>query len=165
MMKRFLLTAVFAAPVFAVPVFATLWAGAALADGAISIGDPHVRLVPPTAENTGVFMVIRNQGDKDVRLIGAASPAAKSVELHTVIEEGGMKKMRPVPSIAVKAWGETVLKPGDYHVMLIGLNRPLNEGDEVPITLTFDDGSSQSLQAPVRRIHMTMTVPATMPMK
>jgi copper(I)-binding protein len=110
-------------------------------------------------------MVIRNQGDKDMKLIGAESTAAKKVELHTVIEEGGMKKMRPVHDIGVKAKGETVLKPGDYHVMLIGLNKPLQEGDIVPLTLKFDDGSSQSLQAPVRKIQVPMAAPAAMPMK
>ena len=150
---------------FLAVLFFTTWAAAALADGMISIGDPHVRLVPPNAENTGIFMVIRNQGDKDVKLIGAESSAAKKVELHTVIEEGGMKKMRPVPSITVKAKGETVLKPGDYHVMLIGLNKPLQEGNEVPLTLKFDDGSSQTLNAPVRKIEVPTPVPAAMPMK
>lgn len=141
------------------------WSGAVLADGAITIGDPYVRLVPPTAENSGIFMVIRNQGDKDVKLIRAESPAAKSVELHTVIEEGGMKKMRPVSDIAIKAKGETALKPGDYHVMLIGLNKPLQEGEEVPVTLKFDDGSSQSVKAPVRKIQAPMAAPAAMPAK
>jgi copper(I)-binding protein len=154
-MKRLLFTGMLVA----------LWSGAALAEGAITINDPHVRLVPPTAENTGIFMVIRNQGDKDVKLIRAESPVAKSVELHTVIEEGGMKKMRPVPDITIKAKGETMLKPGDYHVMLIGLYKPLPEGEEVPVTLKFDDGSSQSLKAPVRKIQMPMAAPAAMPMK
>lgn len=150
---------------FLIALFIAIWAGAALADGMISIGDPHVRLVPPSAENTAIFMVIRNQGDKDVKLIRAESPAAKTVELHTVIDEGGMKKMRPVPSIAVKAKGETELQPGDYHVMLIGLNKPLQEGNEVPLTLRFDDGSSQSLKVPVRKIEISTSSPATMPMK
>jgi periplasmic copper chaperone A len=150
---------------FLTVLFFTTWAGAALADGMISIGDPHVRLVPPNAENTAIFMVIRNQGDKDVKLIRAESSAAKTVELHTVIEEGGMKKMRPVPSITVKAKSETMLKPGDYHVMLIGLTKPLQEGNEVPLTLKFDDGSSQSLKVPVRKIEMPMAAPGAMPMK
>jgi copper(I)-binding protein len=154
-MKKLLLAAISVA----------VWSGAALAEGAITIGDPHVRLVPPSAANTGIFMVIHNQGDKDVKLIRAESPVAKSVELHTVIEEGGMKKMRPVPDIAIKAKGETMLKPGDYHVMLIGLYKPLPEGEEVPVTLKFDDGTSQSLKAPVRRIQAPMAAPASMPMK
>jgi copper(I)-binding protein len=128
----------------------------ALAEGAISIDDPQARLVPPSTANTAVFMVIRNQGDKDVKLLSAETPAAKTTELHTVIEEDGMKKMRPVANIPIKARSETALKPGDYHLMLIGLNRPLQEGEEVALTLRFDDGSSQAVVAPVRRIHLPM---------
>lgn len=142
--------------IFLTTLFLCSSAGTALADSAITINDPQVRLVPPSAENSAIFMVIRNQGAKDVKLISAESPSAKAVELHTVIEEGGMKKMRPVLNIPIKAQGETVLKPGDYHVMLIGLNQPLKEGSEVPFTLKFDDGSSQSLKAPVRKMHMPM---------
>jgi len=146
-MKRILLAALF---------LFTASAGAASADSAITIADPHVRLVPPNAENTAIFMVIRNQGAKDVKLVAAESTSAKAVELHTVIEEEGMKKMRPVADIPVKAHGETVLKPGDYHIMLIGLNQPLKEGNEIAFTLKFNDGSSQSLKAPVRKIQMPM---------
>jgi hypothetical protein len=134
----------------------SLAACAALANDPISVNDPHVRLVPPTAENTGVFMVIQNKGEKDVRLVSASSPASKVVELHTVVKEGEVMKMRPVKDIEVKAKGETVLKPGSYHVMLIGLNQPLEEGVQVPVTLGFDDGSSKTLQAPVRRIMAPM---------
>jgi copper(I)-binding protein len=143
-------------PILVPALLAILWSAGALADSAISVAEPQVRLVPPGTPNTGAFMVIRNGGDKDIRLVTAESPAAKSVELHTVIEEGGMKKMRPVPSIAIKAKSETALKPGDYHVMLIGLVKPLQEGEEVPLTLTFDDGSTQSVTAPVRQIGMAM---------
>ena len=139
-----------------ITLFISAYAGTALAEGSIAISDPHVRLVPPNAENTAIFMVIRNQGAKDVKLVSAESTVSKAVELHTVIEEGGMKKMRPVANIPVKAQGETVLKPGDYHVMLIGLKQPLKEGEEIPFTLKFDDGSSQSLKGPVRKIHMPM---------
>jgi copper(I)-binding protein len=141
---------------FLTTLFVTFWSAIALAGGAISIDDPQVRLVPPGNENTAAFMTIRNASDKDVKLIRAESPAAKTVELHSVTEEAGMKKMRPVLDIAIKAGGEAVLKPGDYHIMLIGLNKPLQESEEVPLTLTFDDGSSQSVKAPVRRIHVPM---------
>jgi copper(I)-binding protein len=118
--------------------------------------DPHVRLVPPSAENTAVFMTLQNHGEQERKLVKAESPAAKVVELHTVIREGDVMKMRPVPDIPVKSHGETVLKPGSYHVMLIGLVKPLNEGDTVPLTLSFDDGSKQELKPPVRVIQPAM---------
>jgi len=60
-------------------------------------------------------------------------------------------KMRQVKEIAVKAGGQAELKPGSYHVMLIDLKAPLKEGETVPLTLTFDDGSSQTIDAPVKK--------------
>jgi copper(I)-binding protein len=42
---------------------------------------------------------------------------------------------------------------------LIDLKAPMKEGDSVPITLTFDDGSSKQIDAKVVR-----PAPAPMPM-
>ena len=123
------------------------------ADSNLRIHAPYVRLAPPGAAATGAFMRIENTGATDRQLIKAESPAAKTVELHTHINEGGMMKMRAVPFIAIKAGGQTELKPGSYHVMLIGLTQPLKDGDPVAITLTFDDGSQQRISAPARPIH------------
>lgn len=121
---------------------------AAAADG-ITVESPYVRLAPPNAPATGAFMVIRNAGDKDVKVVKADNPVSKVTELHTHLNEGGVMKMRPVPSIEVKAKGEAVLQPGGLHVMLIDLKAPMKEGDSVPITLTFDDGSSKTINAKV----------------
>jgi periplasmic copper chaperone A len=133
---------------------AALPAGAALAAGAadaIMVHDPYVREVPPGTPNTGAFMMLMNMGDKDVKLVKAASPVAKVAELHTHINDNGIMKMRPVAAIDVKAKGDATLKPGGLHVMLIDLKRPLKEGDKVAITLGFDDGSSKQIEAPVRK--------------
>lgn len=142
-----LLLAAFAAAA-AAPAFA---AGAA--DG-VQVLDPYVRLAPPGAPATGAFMVLKNTGDKDVKVVKAASTAAKVAELHDHVNENGVMKMRPVPAVAIKAKGETVLKPGSLHVMLIELKAPLKEGDKVAIELGFDDGSSKQIEAPVRKLSM-----------
>ena len=117
----------------------------------VSVDNPYVRLAPPNAPATGAFMVIRNAGDKDVTVVKADNPASRVTELHTHLNEGGVMKMRPVPAIEVKAKGEAVLKPGGLHVMLIDLKAPMKEGDVVPITLTFDDGSTRKVDAKVVR--------------
>ena len=136
------------------PLFAPLLAMPAhAADADLRIHAPYVRIAPPGAAATGAFMRIENAGAADRQLVKAESPAAKTVELHTHINEGGMMKMRAVPFIAIKAGGQTELKPGSYHVMLIGLTQPLKDGDQVAITLTFDDGSQQRISAPARPIH------------
>ena len=126
----------------------------ALADSSIKVDDPYVRLVPPGTPNTGAFMVIKNTGSADRKVVKAESPVAKVVELHNHINDNGVMRMRPVADIDLKAKTEAVLKPGSLHVMLIGLKQDLKEGDQVPITLNFDDGSSTKLEAPVRKIQV-----------
>lgn len=123
---------------------------AAAADN-VTVQDPYVRLAPPNAPATGAFMVIKNTGDKDVKVLKADNPASRVTELHTHLNENGVMKMRPVPAIDVKAKGQAVLQPGGLHVMMIDLKAPMKEGDIVPITLTFDDGSSKQVDAKVVR--------------
>ena len=134
-------------------VLALVFSNGALAAAAdnVTVQDPYVRLAPPNAPATGAFMVIKNIGDKDVRVLKADNPASKATELHNHINDGGVMKMRPVSSIDIKAKGEAILKPGGLHVMLIDLKAPMKEGDVVPITLNFDDGSSKKVDAQVLR--------------
>jgi periplasmic copper chaperone A len=122
----------------------------------VTVSDPYVRLVPAAAGVTGAYMMLKNTDTNDHALVKAASGAAKNVELHTVIMAGGKMEMRPVPKMDVKAGGETQLKPGSFHIMLIGLKAPLKEGADVALTLTFEDGSTKNVVAPVKKIATTM---------
>lgn len=131
------------------------WAGTA-ADN-ISAQDPYILAVPPGMENTVGFMVLKNAGAKQHVLIKAASPAARTTELHIHLQTNGMMEMRPVKQIDIPARGETSLQPGGLHLMLIGLKKSLQEGNAIPLTLTFEDGSSKQITATVRKAGMTMT--------
>jgi copper(I)-binding protein len=135
--------------------YSTGASAAGAADNVTAVG-PFVRLAPPNAQATGAFMVLKNNGEKDVKVVKAASPACKITELHEHINDAGVMRMRPVQSIAIKAKSETVLQPGGLHVMLIDLNAPMKEGDKIAITLSFDDGSSKQVDVPVMK-------PAPMP--
>lgn len=139
-----------------------LFALPALADSPIKVEDPYVRLVPTGTPNTGAFMVIKNTGNADRKVLKAESPVSKVVELHNHINDNGVMRMRPVADIEVKAKGEAVLQPGSLHVMLIGLKQDLKEGDVVPITLKLDDGSATKIEAPVRRIQVPAAKPEEM---
>lgn len=132
---------------------AALHCGIAHAVGAadqISVSDAYIRLAPPNAMATGAYMVIRNAGPREVRVVKASSTVSRITELHTHLNEGGVMKMRQVKDIPVPAGGEAVLKPGGLHVMLIEMRLPLRAGDAVPITLGLDDGSSKVISVPVR---------------
>jgi periplasmic copper chaperone A len=124
----------------------------------VNVTDPYVRLVPASTDTTGAYLLLKNTDKVDHALVKASSNAAKNVELHTVLEEGGKKVMRPVPKMDVKAGGETTLKPGAYHIMLIGLKAPLKDGAHVPITLGFEDGSTKEVHATVKEISKTMSM-------
>ena len=126
-------------------------ASAKAASERVTVSKARVRAAPPGAPATAAFMTLTATGP-GAALVSAASDAATTVELHTHTEVDGAMQMRPVERIEVPADGAVTLEPGGLHVMLIGPTRALAEGDTVALTLTFDDGSTQDLSAPVTRI-------------
>ena len=68
-----------------------------------------------------------------------------------------MMQMSPVPNIPVPANGKVELKPGGFHLMLIGLTRPLKIGDKVQLTLNFEKAGkipvTAEVQGAVESIH------------
>jgi copper(I)-binding protein len=105
--------------------------------GDLAIGHPWTRAAGANA-NGAAFMRLHNTGAQPDRLVSASTPIARVVELHTMIREGDVMRMRPVTDIAV-APGQTVeLRPGGFHVMLIGLTAPMPQGGRVPLTLRFE---------------------------
>ncbi|WP_205741914.1 copper chaperone PCu(A)C [Halomonas marinisediminis] len=134
-----------------VALLASLASSAALADS-LRVEGAHVRAVPPVSTTTAAFMVLHNEGEADRSLVAASTPAARVAELHNHVDVDGVMQMRRVEAVPVPANASVSLAPGGYHLMLIDLAAPLHEGDEVTLSLTFDDGQTLELEAPVRRI-------------
>jgi copper(I)-binding protein len=132
-----------------IPVIPPAGVPATTAEG-IEILDPYVPLLPPGVRIGAAYLRIRNVSERDMALVAAFSPVADAVELHTHIDDKGVMRMRQVREIVVPAGSEVALKPGGYHVMLIGLPSPLLAGDKVVITLSFADGSGKTVEAIVR---------------
>ena len=118
---------------------AALLCGNALAQ--VGVNDPWVRATVPAQKSTGAFMWISTS--QDLRLIEVRSPVASSVEIHEMKLENNVMKMRAIAGIDIPAGKTVELKPGGYHVMLLGLNRQMKEGDTVPVTLVFEDGKKK----------------------
>ena len=97
-----------------------------------------------------VYVTLSNAGSQADALVSASSDAAQTVELHEVKNEGGVMKMRPVSAIPVPAGGKAELKPGGYHIMLMGLKHDLKPGEKVPVTLKFEHGGEVRVEAAVR---------------
>jgi len=110
----------------------------------------RVQPMPPGSPATAAYFTLERTGTGPSALVRALSPVAAAVELHEHTEVNGMMMMRPVQGgVPLPVDAPLIFQPGGYHVMLIGLNRPLAEGDEVPISLLFDDGSAAQLRLPV----------------
>ncbi len=122
----------------------------------IEIENAYVREVPPTMPNSAIFMNIENKSDKIVNLIKAESSIAKSVELHTHTMNNGMMRMYQVDKITINANSETLLQPGGFHIMLIGLNKKLKESDIVEVELSFSNGEKIKIKAPVKKVQSMM---------
>lgn len=139
-------------------------AGAAeLASQALVIGQAWARATPPNAQTGAAYFSIRNTGDTPERLTAASVPAdvAARAELHEHATVNGMMAMRQVAGIDIPAGKTVALRPGGYHLMLVGLKRPLKVGERLALTLRFARAGVMKIEVPVR---MTEGEGAEMPM-
>ena len=119
---------------------------AQLAAAQTTVKDPWVRGTVPQQQATGAFMQITSaQGGK---LVSASSPVAGVVEIHEMAMDGNVMKMRAIPGLDLPAGKAVDLKPGGYHVMLMGLKQPLKDGETVPLTLVVEgkDGKQEKVE-------------------
>jgi len=118
--------------------------------GGITVSDAWARTSPMMERAGAAYMVLQNNGAAEDKLLSVESDVAKTIELHETKEMNGMMQMSPVPNIPVPAGGKTELKPGGLHVMLIGLNRELQAGDKVQLTLNFEKAGKVPVTAEVK---------------
>lgn len=117
----------------------------------ITVSDPWARPAGE-GENSAAFFVIQNGTSQDDAVVRAESDVAAAVEIHlSKMGENGAMQMIRQDKVVVPAGGETVFKPGSYHVMLIGLQRELKEGDTFTLTLYFEKSDPQTLTVPVEQ--------------
>lgn len=100
---------------------------------------------------TGAFATIENHTDHDVTLAGGSAEIANMVEVHEVVMiDKEMKMQAKEGGILIKAGESVTLEPGGLHVMLMGLKKPILEGDEVTLTLDFEGYDDQAFTWPAK---------------
>ncbi|GHG02195.1 hypothetical protein GCM10017783_13080 [Deinococcus piscis] len=133
--------------------------GAATAESAqplaLEVRAAGVTAVPPSMHETAAYVTLHNPGEQDIVLVGASTPAAEHTMLmETVITDASgtsMSGMVEVQSLTVPAGGELAMASGGDHIMLMGLTQPLEEGQEMALTLQAQDGRTLELNAVVER--------------
>ena len=140
-------------------------AGIVLVSGAyaadISVTAPWSRATVRGASVGVGFFTIENKGKEADRLLGGTTDAAEKVELHESQAEGGIMKMRALPEgLEIKPGATVTMKPGSYHLMLVGLKAVLLPGEKVHLTLKFAKAGVIAIDLPVESFGATGPAPA-----
>ena len=132
-----------------IPLLVAAFAAAAFAQdakiGAISIDHPWARATPGAVKNSAAFMSFSNKGSAD-KLISVTGSVAKEIQIHSMVTEAGVMKMREINGLDIPANGKAELTPGGYHIMLIGIADGLKEGTKFPLTLKFEKAGEITVQ-------------------
>jgi copper(I)-binding protein len=116
----------------------------------VEVTDAWCRATPNGARAGACYATLRATG-RDDRLVGVATTAAETVQVHEMRTEGGMMRMGelagglPLPEDA-----DVTLAPGGTHVMLMGLAGPLVAGERVTLTLDFAETTDVTMDVPIR---------------
>lgn len=120
-----------------------------LAEVSLDIIDPWTPEAPPGRMMAG-FMGLHNASDIPIALIDARSPQFGHVEIHTMVMEDGVMRMRRLDQLVIEP-GETVsLEPGGLHLMFIEPLEQLGVGDRISVELIDDQGRHYPLETEVR---------------
>ena len=127
-----------------------LVAGACGGEASLDVAEAWSR--PALGPNGAVYLTIEG-GEADTALSGVSVSAdvAAMAQIHqTVIRDDGVMAMTRIPRVEIPAGSTVIMVPGGMHVMLLELAEPLELGDTLDMTLTFDNGTELTTTAEVR---------------
>ena len=108
---------------------------------------PWARATAPAAMSGAAYMTVTAASDD--RITSVTTPAAATAELHETIEQNGVMKMEARPDMPLTGGKPLTMKPGSFHVMLLGLKAPLKQGDSFRLTVTFEKSPPISVDVKV----------------
>ncbi len=113
----------------------------------VEVGD--ATLVAGDVDDAAAYAVLRNTGDRDVVVVSASYAGKGSLELHQATEgdNGRLVSRRLEGGLTIPAGSVVRLLPGGDHLRFLGLSEPFEVGQELDITLTFNDKSSLEFTA------------------
>ncbi|NCD19809.1 MAG: copper chaperone PCu(A)C [Actinobacteria bacterium] len=115
----------------------------------VAITDPWVKATD--TEMTGAFGILENNTDSPIHVVAVTSSVTDRNELHEmVMQDGAMVMVEMEDGFTIEPGTEFVLEPGGNHLMLMDLPTPIEAGENVEMTLEFEDGSTFSWIAPAR---------------
>ncbi|MBT3766463.1 MAG: copper chaperone PCu(A)C [Rhodospirillaceae bacterium] len=116
----------------------------------LEISNAFARASAGPARNGAVFLTVKNHAKQADVLLSAKTDVAKKAQLHGHTMKDGMMHMSQVKGgISIPSNGMAELKPGGYHVMLMGLKSPLKKGGKFMLRLTFKNAGEKTIHVPI----------------
>lgn len=103
----------------------------------VQVTGAWVRGTAGAQKTTGAYLELTST--RGATLVGVESADAALAEIHEMRMEGNVMRMRAVPRLDLPAGTKVELKPGGYHVMLIGLKKSLAKGESVPLRFRIEN--------------------------
>lgn len=123
--------------------------------GPIAIGHPWARSTAEGVKTGAAYISLENTGAEADTFVSAESPVSEKTQIHETRREGDVMKMREIEGgVSLPAGTTVTFKPGGYHIMLLGLKQKLDEGQSIPLTLTFAKAGSIQVD-----VHVEKTAP------
>ena len=118
----------------------------------ITVEQAWARASPGGARTGAAYMTLMNSGASADRLLSATTPVADQVQFHKQTEDNGVSRMREVRNVELPPGGKIIFKPGDMHMMIIGLKQPLKEGQTFPLTLQFEKAGHIDVSVAIEKV-------------
>jgi len=90
---------------------------------------------------TAGFVTISS--DEDLEIVSISSKISKRIEVHTMLMEGDVMKMRKIDSPVIIKNKPFVLKKSGDHLMIYELTENLDDLKNVALTFTFKNKSGE----------------------
>lgn len=126
-----------------------------IAQAKVTVSDAWARATVTGQTMGGAFLTLTNDSDHDAALISVATDAADHAEMHVMQESNGMMQMVQTQRIEIPAHQSVTLAPKGTHIMLMGLNKTLTEGNVIGLKLKMNDNGRINrirIKAPVRAL-------------
>jgi len=128
-------------------VAAALTLATAVASAQVQVKDAWARATLQGQTATGAFMTLT--APDGAKLVGVSTPVAGHAEVHEMVMDGSVMKMRPIAALELPAGRSVELKPGGYHLMLMDLKRALQPGEKIPVELRFETRDRKLVTQPL----------------
>ncbi len=115
------------------------------------IADARAMPTPRGLKVAAGYLTVANGGTENDRLIAASTPRAARTEIHEIVLDGSVAKMRPVSGVEIPTGGSATLKEDGLHVMFLDVDTPFTEGETIPVQLTFEKAGTIEVTMRVKR--------------